>query len=291
VGPLDAPLLIVAEGGTFVDQIGQIVHQTSGRAGGAFVVADCGSVRPERSEAALFGEEGGDAGAHPGWLRLAAGGSLLLVDAPALSPVAQHTLAEAVAARQARPVGGAGSYPLDARIIATSRLDLDPLVDAGAFDPELGRWLSPLRVEVPPLRERREDLPSLVLLALDRACRVLGRTVVGIEPEALEVLLAHDWPGNLRELQSVIDRAVARTEGSKVSRKDLPPLPRGMATAEGVERDDDPLVGTYTALEKRILERALERAAGNKSEAARLLGLKRTTFLDKLRRHRIDDAA
>src|SRR6185436_8845137 len=112
---------------------------------------------------------------------------------------------------------------LDARVMATSRLDLAPLVDAGAFDPELARWLSPLRLEVPPLRARREDLPSLVLLALDRACRVLGRPVVGIEQPALDALLAHDWPGNLRELQSVIDRAVARTEGIKVPRKDLPP--------------------------------------------------------------------
>src|SRR5690606_4824207 len=140
---------------------------------------------------------------------------------------------------------------------------------------------------VPPLRERREDMGSLVLLALDRACRVFGRDVLGIEPDTQKLLEAHAWPGNLRELQWVIDRAVAVAPGPKVRPIDLPPLAPAKAAAAAA----DPLDGTYVELERKVLIRALERAAGNKSEAARLLGLKRTTFLDKLRRHELNEVA
>jgi DNA-binding NtrC family response regulator len=135
---------------------------------------------------------------------------------------------------------------------------------------------------VPPLRARREDIPSLSLLALDRACRVLGREVMGMDQRALEILLAHDWPGNLRELQHVVGLAVARAEGPQVRPSDIPPLAASAPTG-------DPMAGTYDALEKQILLHALDRAGGNKSKAARLLGLKRTTFLDKLRRHDLDE--
>jgi len=125
-----------------------------------------------------------------------------------------------------------------------------------------------------------------VLLALDRACRVLGREIVGIDAPALDALRAREWHGNLRELDSVIEQAVARAQGTKVVVADLPPAP-GVAAYE----DADPLMGTYEQLERRILARALERAAGNKSEAARMLGLKRSTFLDKLRRFGLEDKA
>lgn len=284
VAPLDAPVLLVSEPGTGLEVVAGALHAQSSRARGPFVVADCAAVRPERSEAALLGEEGAEGAAHPGWLRLAAGGTLFLLDVPALSREAQRALAEALAVRQARAVGAAGAYAVDTRIIATSERALDELLSASAFDAELGQWLAPLALDVPPLRDRREDLPSLVLLALDRAARTLGRDPIGIDPSALEVLVTHDFPGNLGELQSVIDRAVRASHGSKVTREDLPRL-TGSASTE------DPLGGTYEAIERRLLEHALLRAAGNKSEAARLLGLKRTTFLDKLRRYQLDDGS
>lgn len=298
LAPTEAPLVLVAEPGSPVDAIALRVHERSGRAAGPFVVADCASVR-EDAERALFGraEESraslepsaptttnapsATSNATPGWLRLAQTGTLVLADVPALPLASQHALAEALAQRLARAEGGAAPYAVDVRIVATSRLPLEPLVAAGAFDPELARWLA-TSVVVPPLRERREDLPSLVLLAIDRACRVLGRETVGIEQPAIDALLAHDWPGNLRELQHVIDRAVARAEGPKVRRSDLPAL--SGTSIEAV----DPFDGTYADVEKRMLEHALARTAGNKSEAARLLGLKRSTFADKLRRYDLD---
>lgn len=283
LAPLDVPIMLRAEIGTPIEQVGRRLHELGGRADGPYVVADCASVRPEESEAALFGNDGPEL--HAGFLRLARGGTLLLADVPALSLEAQRELAEALAAKQATAVGGGTVYPVDARVIATSRVPLATLVEAGVFDPELARWLGNVELEVPPLRQRREDIPSLVLLALDRACRVLGRPALGIEPAALEVLLGHDWPGNLRELQYVIDRAVRRAMLPQVRRRDLPPLVRSDARPAS----EDLLAGTYVELERRILWHAMVRAAGNKSEAARTLGLKRTTFLDKLRKHKLED--
>ncbi|MDH5676665.1 MAG: sigma-54-dependent Fis family transcriptional regulator, partial [Myxococcales bacterium] len=132
---------------------------------------------------------------------------------------------------------------------------------------------------------RAEDLPSLLLLALDRASRVLGRPTIGIEPAARERLLRYDWPGNEEELQAVVERAVGRAQGPRVTLAELPEL----AAARGAGDGPHALDGTYEAVERRVLARALERASGNKSEAARLLGLKRTTFLTKLARHGIEE--
>jgi len=280
VGPLDAPALLVGEEGSALDRVAHRIHAASGRREGPFVVADCAAVRPERADASLFGES--DA-SQPGWLRLAQGGTCLLLDVPALSLDAQAKLAEALATRRAVLADGAGSYPVDTRVVATSRVSLASLVRSGAFDAELHRRLEPLVLDVPPLRERREDVPSLVLLALDRTCRTAGRPVMGAEPDALAALVEHTWPGNERELESVIERAVEASHGTKVSLTDIPPLAPN-------ESSSDPFSGTYAEVEKQILTNALERSEGNKSEAARLLGLKRTTFVDKLKRHGLHGA-
>lgn len=273
VAPTDAPVLLEAEGGTPVDSVARRIHAASGRAQGAFVVADCAVARPEDSRAALFGVD--SEAWRPGWLRAARGGTLLLADVVALSLDAQAALAEALSTRTARAIDGAASYPLDVRVVASSRLPLAPLVAAGALDAELSRWLEAARVVVPPLRERREDLPSLTLLALDRACRVHGREPKGIAQPALERLLAHPFPGNQRELQHVIDRAVVAAAGPLVEVGDLPPLP---ALA------GDRLDGTWAQIEARVVRHALEAAGGDESEAARALGLERSAFEAKLRR-------
>lgn len=138
---------------------------------------------------------------------------------------------------------------------------------------------------IPALRERREDIPSLILLAIDRACRIVARDPVGIDQDAMEALMAHDWPGDVAELELVIALAVSKTTATTIPLHDLPPLAWPDATR------DESLDGTYLEVERRLLERTLQRAGGNKSEAARLLGLKRTTFLDKLRRHGLERRA
>ncbi|MBC7173802.1 MAG: sigma-54-dependent Fis family transcriptional regulator, partial [Polyangiaceae bacterium] len=287
VAPSEASVTLVAEAGCFVDRIARRLHAGSAREVGPFVSFDVGYVPADETLAALVGTEGAER--KPGLLRISHGGTLLLVDVPALSLDAQRALAEALAVHEARPLEGAGSYPADVRIVATSRVPLGELAATGAFDPELARWLTQAELRVPPLRERREDIPSLTLLAIDRACRVLGRPPLGIEQEAIDRLLESSFPGNQRELELAIQRAVSEATGPQITAADLPPLVIEVAREERVssspEPAEDPLIGTASEVERRMLMHALERASGNKSEAARLLGMKRTTFLDKLRRH------
>ncbi|MCG8555564.1 MAG: sigma 54-interacting transcriptional regulator [Proteobacteria bacterium] len=289
VAPLETPVLLCGEGQQAIGSLAQLLHLESGRGDEPFVVGDCVIVRGEAGASALFGRRA-DPGSHAGWLQLAEGGSLLLLDVPALALDAQRRLAQAVSGHQACPVDGGSHYPVHARIIATARVDLEPLVGTGVFDAELARWLSPLRLELPPLGERPEDLPSLLLLAVDRACRARGRPVAGIEPEAHKLLIRYPWPDGELELQSVLERAVDSLQGTRLRVEDLPARLRASSRPEQ-SAQDHPLTGSYDTVERRLLEHALARAHGNKSEAARLLGLKRTTFLDKYRRYKTGQEA
>jgi DNA-binding NtrC family response regulator len=285
LAPLDGPVLVRAEAGTALEPIGHLLHVGSARQDGPLVVADALSVPEGRAMQALFGTSEPDP--QPGWLKLAQGGTLLLFDVPALPLVAQAALEEAIASRSYRPVsplGAAAAQPLDARVVMTSRVELDELVHAGGFDAELARRLAPLTLVVPSLAARREDLRSLVLVAIDRGCRALGRPLVGIEEDALKALLEHPFSEGTRELEGLVERAVGRARGPRISLLDLELAPPTASSAGAIQSEDDAWFGSYTELETRILEKALERAQGNKSEAARALGLKRTTFLDKLRR-------
>lgn len=276
----DVPVMMVGEEGTGAAHLAQYLHAKSARAAAPFVVGDCGRVRKEDAAAALFGH-----GARTGWLALAAGGTLFLKDVVALPVDVQAALALALAEKRASSEGdGAASYEVDVRVVASSRLAVEGLVTLGAMDAELARWLTRSVLAVPALRDRAEDVASLVLLALDRATRVLGREAMGMEPDALERLRAYEWPGNLPEVPEVVLAAVRACDGARVSVADLPPQVRDAKRA-GAAPEAHPLDGTYDDLELRILRHALTRAAGNKSEAARLLGLKRTTFLDKLERY------
>ncbi|MDD9934277.1 MAG: sigma 54-interacting transcriptional regulator [Myxococcales bacterium] len=271
VADMEVPVLFVAERGIDPLPICRQLHARSPRAEEAFVLGACADVPPEGTELSVFGD---GTAATPGWLRLARGGVLVLTDPTALASDVQQRLAQALA-----EAGAAGP-----RVIACTRLDPDELALAGAMEESL-RERFPIVLRLPPLREREEDLASLTLLAIDRACRVLGRPTVGIAPEAQAALTAHDWPGNVEELQAVIEQAVTSAQGPRINPGDLPILG---ATAAGVAAPH-PLDGSFESVERRVLAHALERADGNKSGAARLLGLKRTTFLDKLRRHGLDD--
>jgi DNA-binding NtrC family response regulator len=285
MAPLDGPVLVRAEAGTALEPIGHLLHAGSARQDGPLVVADALGVPEGRAMEALFGTS--ETEPHPGWLKLAQGGTLLLLDVPALPLPVQVALEEAIASRSYRPAssqGGAAAQPLDARVVLTSRVDLDELVQAGGFDAELARRVAPLTLVVPSLAARREDLRSLVLVAIDRGCRALGRPLVGIEEDALKALLEHPFSEGTRELEGLVERAVGRARGPRISLLDLDLAPSTASSAGTIPSEGDAWVGSYTELETRILEKALERAQGNKSEAARALGLKRTTFLDKLRR-------
>ncbi len=281
----DVPVMLRVPLGTDLDPLIRFFHQQSGRGDQALVVVDCAALSPSTQQTALFGSDD-PAQPCPGHLRLAQGGTLVLLDLPALSHAVQTELLSAIVRKRMRPRDGALDLPVNVRVLCTSRVDLSPLVDQGRFDAELGARLSPVTLVVPGLRDRREDLQSLILLALDRAARIHGRDVLGIEPDAMQALLDHRYVGNDAELAAVIDRAVSLCSGERIGLAHLK-LPRATGSPAP---STSPLSGTFDTVEKRALKHALTAAHGNKSEAARLLGLKRTTFLDKLRRHGLDDS-
>jgi DNA-binding NtrC family response regulator len=278
LAPLDAPVLLDFEPGVSAAPLVRRLHDKSPRRMGPIVIADCANVRAEEAELALFGDELRNG--TPGWLRLAAGGTLFLDRVTALGTDVLRHLDEAIATRSARPTGFGNAYPLDVRVVLGVHDDPAALVERSSMDPGLAERVRALRVEIPPLRARPEDLGSLVLFAIDRACRASGNATLGIEEDALAELAAHDWPGNEVELFALIERAVRRATPPRVTKADVGAL---------VVRTSGPaLEGSLADIERRALETALARAGGNKSEAARLLGIARTTFLDKLKRAGID---
>jgi len=279
LAPVADPVLLIAPAGSPVLPVSRFIHDRGPRWEAPFVVADCSAAPPGQVVSLLFGSQ---SEGHTGWLQSASGGTLLLRDLPALTLAAQARLATALAEPDAQLGECKESRPIPPRLIATSRTPLGELTWRGALDPDLASCFSRPDLEIPPLRDRREDVPSLALLAIDRACRVLAREPVGIEQEAMRALVEHDWPGDVAELELIIELAVAKASSKTIALVDLPPL-AWPGTGEG-----ESLTGTYLEVERRLLERALLRSGGNKSEAARMLGLKRTTFLDKLRRHGLE---
>jgi len=276
------PVLLIAPAGSPVLPVSRFIHDRGPRWESPFVVADCSAAPLDQVMSLLFGSE---AERRTGWFQSAAGGTLLLRDLPALPKPAQARLAQALAEDGTGPDDCTVSPSMRPRMIATSRAPMGELQRRGALDPNLANSLSGPGLTIPSLRERREDVPSLVLLAIDRACRVLARDPVGIEQRAMEALVDHDWPGDVAELELVIELAVAEASAKTIAVNDLPPL------AWPAAHEGESLSGTYVEVERRLLERALLRSGGNKSEAARMLGLKRTTFLDKLRRHGLEQRA
>lgn len=275
---LDAPVLLAFEPGVAAAPLVRTLHENGPRKMGPIVIADCANVRPEDAELALFGDDLRQG--TPGWLRLAAGGTLFLDRATALGTDVLRELDEAIATRSARSAVGATPYAIDVRVVIGVHDDPAALVERSSMDPGLAERLRPLRVDVPPLRERPEDLGSLVLFAIDRACRASGAATLGIADDAMAELAAHPWPGNELELFALIERAVRRATPPRITKADVGALV--------VRETQDPLGGSLADIERRALETALARAGGNKSEAARLLGVARTTFLDKLKRAGID---
>ncbi len=273
------PLTLVAEAGSLVLPIAEFVHRSGGQTKAPFVVADCSVLAAQNEEQRRLFGSGEQPEPRLGFLQLAEGGTLVLCDAPALSVETQRLLAAALSERRACPLGSAAWYALDARLIVTTRRPLEELFSRGALSAELARWLTPAVYRVPALRECREDIESIALIAIDRAGRVLGKNVPGLSSEALAALREHDWPLNHLELETVIERAVEHATGPRIELSDLPPLPKGSAVS-----------GSFVDQEREILRSALDRAGGNRTRAARALGLKRTTLLEKLRKLGLDEA-
>ncbi len=295
----DVTVLLEGETGTGKELAARALHDASARRRGAFVAVDCGALPESLLESELFGHtRGAFTGAsrsRRGAFTRAHGGTIFLDELDGVPPPVQARLLRVVEERKVRPVGADQEHDIDVRIVAASRASLPARVAEGAFRPDLFYRLSVIRVELPPLRARREDIPMIVaeLLRLRGFSDIRSADIGGPN---LERLVAHDWPGNVRELRNIIDRSVALSPG--VARFDALRLRVGPGLGAAEEdsasiRTDLPYAEAkrrvLEAFERRYLTDVFARAGGNISEAARASGVDRKHLRTLLRRHGLID--
>jgi DNA-binding NtrC family response regulator len=280
IAPSSRTVLIEGESGSGKEVLARLLHEASSRSEGAFVAASVAAVPESFVESCLFGHErgafpGADA-RREGVFRAAAGGTLFLDDIAEIPLAFQAKLLRAIEAKEVLPVGADRPVRVDARIVAASSRDLAALVREGRFRADLYFRLSALRLSVPPLRERPEDIAPLAEALLDRHAREHGRPVMGFDGAAMRRLLAYPWPGNVRELSNVIERAALAGSGKLVALGDLPPEIAGAQASEGGYHE------AMTDFERALIRATLERAGGDRREAARALGVSLATLYRRL---------
>jgi len=276
VAPRGVSVVVRGESGTGKELVAKLLHLLSGRSG-SMVAVNCGALPESLLESELFGIERGVAtgvDARRGRFELADGGTLFLDEIGDMQPALQVKLLRALQEREIVRVGGHTPIPIDVRLVAATHRDLEALVAAGSFREDLYYRLKGVEIALPPLRERREDIPHLVRHFIREFGRREGLEPPGLDSDALAVLLAHDFPGNVRELQNLVEAALALARGT-VDGALMRSLAGGGGTAGGPEALD------LATAERRHIARVLKLADGNKSQAARLLGVDRRTLQRK----------
>ncbi|MGA2973827.1 MAG: sigma-54 dependent transcriptional regulator [Spirochaetia bacterium] len=218
--PSDSPVLILGESGTGKEKAARLIHEASRRRGGPFVALNCAALAETLLETELFGAERGaftDAVSRPGSFEQANGGTLFLDEIGEMSPTAQTRLLRVIEQKELTRVGGTHAVPLDVRVVSATNRDLKSDASAGSFRPDLFYRLGVLPIRIPSLRERPEDIPILAVHFL----ALLARTPTGISPEAREKLCAYSWPGNIRELRNVMERAALAAEDGTIRARDV----------------------------------------------------------------------
>jgi DNA-binding NtrC family response regulator len=280
------PVLILGESGTGKELVARSVHYSGIRRNKPFIPVDCSSLVPTLIEAELFGYvKGAFTGAlhaKQGLMEIADGGTLFLDEIGDLPFDMQAKLLRALQEKEVRPVGSTDRIPLSARIIAATNRDLDASVRQGTFRQDLFFRLNVVQIKIPPLRERKTDIPILVNSFLEKFSEANGRMRT-ISEDAIARMMAYDWPGNVRELENAIERAIALGSGPILHAGDLPSnLQYG--TGERLPQNDELLL-PLDELERRAILRALREAGGDKLAAARMLGIGKTTLYRKLKQY------
>jgi two-component system response regulator PilR (NtrC family) len=297
VAPSRASVLITGESGTGKEMVARALHELSERASGPFVVVNCGALPESLMESELFGhEKGAFTGAvarSAGLFRAAEGGTLLLDEVGELAPALQVKLLRALQERRVRPVGSQREIETDVRVIAATNRDLEKDVAEGRFRSDLYYRLHVIRLQLPPLRERPEDVPALAEHFLRKHAAMQGKRLV-FSPAALRWIVGRDYPGNVRELENIIERAVTLATGDEITLDDLPHepgAPRSAAVAaSSVELGPGFEIDRWLGdLEKSLLLRALEQTRGNQTAAAKLLGTTFRSLRYRLRKYGIAD--
>lgn len=311
VAPTDATVLFLGESGVGKERFSKTLHAIGPRAKGPFIGVNCAAIPAELVEAELFGvERGAFTGAHasrPGKFERAHGGTLFLDEISSLPMPAQGKLLRALQEGEVERVGDTRVRPVDVRIVAAANRDLRAEVAAGRFREDLFFRLNVFPIEIPPLRERREDIPLMLNVFVERYAKRFGKHIAGLTQRAAEALWAYDWPGNVRELENIVERAVILADdggnldvqhlfsggerltqpmfnlsaGGRLTRAADASTPSSDAPPDGVDAHIASLVDAglrFDELEQRLLDHAMTRTGGNLSAAARLLGLRRGQF-------------
>jgi DNA-binding NtrC family response regulator len=280
VGPTDATVLILGESGTGKELVARAVHAASPRRYMPMVTIHCGALTETLLESELFGHErGAFTGAQyrkKGKFEIAEGGTVFLDEIGDISLKTQTDLLRVLQEKEIMRVGSNQPIKVDFRCVAATNKRLEDLVKAGTFRPDLYYRLNVFCIELPPLRERREDVPLLVDHFLHSFGESMNKPGMRLSPQALEVLLNYDWPGNVRELENAVERALVIAQGTEVQPSDFPFQVQQAPAAAGRSLEE---------IEKAHIERILEESERNLSRAARVLGIDRTTLYNKLKRY------
>ena len=298
VAPIDATVLIEGESGTGKEMVARAIHRASPRSAKPFVAVNCGAIPQTLFETEFFGHERGaftDAReARAGRFEQAQGGTLFLDEVGELPLETQVKLLRALQEREITRVGGRASIKLDVRVVAATNVDLHRAVSAGRFREDLYWRLNVVKLTLPPLRERREDIPLIMDHLVERFNRELGLNVHALSADARHLLEMFDWPGNVRELENAICSAMIMSEGGTVTAHDLPPRIRGeIETADSAATSRDITKGTLAdavreateKLERMMLISRLAEFNGNRTATADSLGISRKTLFNKMRQY------
>jgi transcriptional regulator with PAS, ATPase and Fis domain len=287
VAPLDTTVLVYGESGTGKEFIVRLIHDQSPRAGGPFVSVNCAALTETLLESELFGHvRGAFTGAvrdKAGLFEVAERGTLFLDEIGEVAATVQAKLLRALQEREIRRVGAERSIKVNARVVAATNRDLRAAVAAGTFREDLYFRLGAFPITVPPLRERREDIPPLVHDFVRRASTRMKKDVKTVSPDAMTALMNYSWPGNVRELEHAIERAVILAQSSSIRVRELPPeVTQKTQHRPGADTLD------LQEQERAMIERALERFKGNRRQAAEALKISTVTLWRKMKRYGLD---
>jgi two-component system, NtrC family, response regulator AtoC len=292
VAPTNSTVLLGGESGSGKDLIARVIHERSRRASGPFIKINSTAIPENLLESELFGyEKGAFTGAttsKPGKFELADKGTLFLDEIGDVPAATQVKLLRVLQERDFERLGGTRTIKVDVRLIAATNRDLRAALEEGTFREDLYYRLNVVPIDIPPLRVHKEDISDLVNMFLARFCKDSGRPLSGISPEAVNLLLAHHWPGNVRELQNVIERACALAVGPRIEAADIH-LDTARTRSTAATDNFLPEGVTLDQWEDELIREALKRANGNKSQAARLLGLSRNALRYRLSKIGIAD--
>ena len=293
--PTRSTILIQGESGTGKELVARAIHQNSDRASFPFIIVNSGSLPPDLLESHLFGHvKGAFTGAvslKKGLFEAAEYGTIFFDEISTLNIETQSKLLRVMQEREFMRLGGTKTIRVDVRVVAATNSDLEVLIQERRFRQDLFYRLNVIKIELPSLRERKEDIPLLVKHFLDIYSQENNKEIEGVTPDVMEILISYDWPGNIRELENLIERAVVLTKTKLITRDNLPPFllsapDKGLALT--LSNQDLNLKENLQTIQKKAILRALKQSNGIQKKAASLLGVKATTLNEMIKRLKID---